>query len=136
MEQSSDLGSTLSTGPDTCSELIHMVIEKLSPQTLMQWLNDPQHPCLIEFHASWCIYHLLTIRRLQNLSQQLGPEVRAGSIDSVGNEALFTQLGIKIIPTIGYFEGGQRQMWVGDTDLEVMLEDIAALKQTNGYDAT
>ncbi len=109
-----------------------MAIEKLSPQKLTEWLSDPSHPCLIEFHASWCIYHLLTIRRLQNLSDQLGPKVRAGSIDSVGNEALFSQLGIKIIPTIGYFIDGRSQHWIGDTDIEVMLEDIAAIQQPNG----
>lgn len=108
-----------------------MEIEKLSPQKLMQWISDPSHPCLIEFHASWCIYHLLTIRRLQNLSQRLGASVRAGSIDSVGNEALFSQLGFEIIPAIAYFAAGQRQQWVGDTDLEVMLEGIAALQQAN-----
>ncbi len=105
-----------------------MAIEKLTAETLMNWLEDPACPCLIEFHASWCIYHLLTKRKMQSLSEMLDQDIRVGSIDSVGNEDFFRSIGIQMIPSIAYFDGTQRHVWVGDTDLDVILEGIQAVR--------
>lgn len=103
---------------------------ELSSQGLIRWTQPSEKIRIVEFYASWCIYHFLTKRKLQMLHEALGQDVFAGSIDSVGNEELFTELGVTQVPSIGFFRGSDRLVWVGDTDLEVMLEDIQNLSNT------
>lgn len=99
-------------------------IRSLSAAELVSWTAGDDPPRIVEFFASWCIYHLLTKRKLEQLQLALGGIIAAGSIDCTGNEERFLSLGINQIPAIGYFSDTVKLIWFGDTEVEFMLADI------------
>ncbi|HBE69790.1 MAG TPA: hypothetical protein DDW52_16720 [Planctomycetaceae bacterium] len=106
---------------------IPMNIESLTSDTIDDWLESSSDFRIVEYYASWCIYHLLTRRKLEQLGRALESmnlPVRLGAIDSLGNESAFERLGIQRVPTICCYTSLQRIMWVGDTDLDLMLEQV------------
>ncbi len=104
------------------------VIDFLSKEQVERWLSSHDRPCLIEFYATWCIYHLLTVKKLKRLHEALGDTFSAGSFNVVDHEGFVGQYGIDQIPTIMYQDGTRRLTWVGDTDIEIMLANIRQLQ--------
>lgn len=104
-------------------------IQELTSRQLQDWMLPSDEARIVEFYASWCIYHLLTFRKLQQLSNALSDVQSIGRIDCLGNESLFETFEIDQIPTIGYFCGETRLVWVGDTDLDLILSEIARVSK-------
>ena len=99
--------------------------EDLDEAGLVQFLQSHEL-CLIEFYGSWCLYHLLTKRKHALLAEKNENLMQAAAFDVVGSERLAEQLGIEFIPSIVLFHKSEKAIeWIGDTDLEVMVEEIS-----------
>lgn len=105
---------------------------KLSAEELESWWSNRASPRLIEFYAPWCIYHLLTKKKIEALQQALGNDVELGEFEVSGFEGLVSSYGIQHVPTMAYMETGIQLTWAGDTDLCVMLSDIAKARNGGG----
>ncbi len=99
-------------------------ISKLTPEEAIHWMKTSDGTRIIEIYASWCIYHMLTIRKLELLQPHLPEDVQFGSVDVVGHEAAFLAEGIDQVPTIVFQQAEHQLRWVGDTDLEIILSAI------------
>ncbi len=112
------------------------MITELSAEDLGTWMRPDDSICIIEFYASWCIYHQLTRRKLERFSSALAKEghvPHAGAIDALGNEEALQAVGIKQIPCIGCYWNAHSLLWVGDTDLDVMLEDFGSVFEPKSH---
>ncbi len=114
-------------------------ISVLTPGQLQDWLSLEMPPRAVEIYGGWCIYHLLTKRKMEMLQAHFvdcdsNNFVAFGCFDSVGNEHLLTRLGITQVPTIIYLEGRDRVSWRGDVDLQVMVEQIDQFRNRRAAD--
>lgn len=110
------------------------IITELSSADLCEWMQPTDSLTVIEFFASWCIYHQLTRRKLERLSAAMaekGCVTRTGAIDALGNEEALQAVGITQIPSIGCYWDAKSLLWIGDTDLDVMLEDFDSAHEHN-----
>ena len=98
---------------------------KLNAEELESWWSNRASPRLVEFYAPWCIYHLLTKKKIEALQHALGNDVELGEFEVTGYEELVSSYGIQHVPTMVYIDAGIQLTWAGDTDLCVMLSDIA-----------
>lgn len=107
-------------------------IRIVSPEEALEWLRTNSGNRVLEVYANWCIYHFLTVRKVQVLGEILGTDFETASVDVVGAEEQFESVGIDQIPTIVVISNGQRMVWFGDTDVEVLLAGIDQLTSTVG----
>jgi hypothetical protein len=99
-------------------------ISKLTAAEAVQWLSGRTGLRVIEFYADWCIYHMLTYRKLEMLGPHLPSDCLVGSVNLVGHEAEFEALGFGQVPGIVVCCNANRRIWVGDTDLDEMLATV------------
>lgn len=105
-------------------------IETIDVGNLNAWINHLEQPRLIEFYASWCIYHMLTRKNLERLAEVFGKDFVVGSIDCLGNEGIFRSHGIWQIPAIGFYYKSFQKIWFGYADLDLMISEIRQALQT------
>ena len=78
----------------------------ITDQTFQDLLNDPK-PLVVDFWAEWCGPCRMVGPIIEELSTEYNGKVNIGKIDVDENNEVAAQFGIRNIPTILFFKGGQ-----------------------------
>jgi len=68
---------------------------------------DSTVPVVVDFWAEWCGPCRTVAPELEALAEQYGSAIKIVKVDVDANQAVAGRYGIRGIPTIGLFEGGQ-----------------------------
>jgi thioredoxin 1 len=80
-------------------------------------------PVLVDFTAVWCGPCKLLSPIVEKLADELAGKVRVGKLDIDNNQRVTSQYGIRGVPTVMVFKGGQRTaQHVGLTDRKTLLK--------------
>lgn len=75
-----------------------------------QEIIQSEKPVLIDFFATWCGPCQYQAPILEEVASELGEEARILKIDVDRNQAVAAQYGVRSVPTLMIFKGGE-VMW-------------------------
>ena len=70
-------------------------------------LKNGQQPLVVDFWATWCGPCRLVSPTISELAKEYDGQITVGKCDVEENEDLALEFGIRNIPTILFFKGGQ-----------------------------
>lgn len=79
----------------------------LDEQGLMRHIAKDGVPMVVDFWAPWCGPCRMMDPAYKAAAAQLAPHVRLGKLNTEENQAIASRLGIRGIPTMILFDGGQ-----------------------------
>jgi thioredoxin len=86
-------------------------------------------PVLVDFWASWCGPCRMIAPVLEEIAKEEGENVRVTKVDVDSNPALSNRFGIRNIPTLLFFKGGEvKDQVVGLTSKAELVKRLQALK--------
>jgi thioredoxin 1 len=106
------------------SSVIH-----LDKATFDQALRDSKVPILVDFWATWCGPCRMIAPVLEEIAEEQKEAVRIVKVDVDKNSELSNRLGIRTIPTLLLFKGGElKDQVVGLTSKADLISRLNALK--------
>ena len=110
--------------PISTSSVIH-----LDEATFDQALRDSEVPILVDFWASWCGPCRMIAPVLEEIAEEQKEAVRIVKVDVDKNPELSNRFGIRNIPTLLFFKGGElKDQVVGSTSKADLISRLNALK--------
>jgi len=101
----------------------------LDGATFDQALRDSKVPILADFWATWCGPCRMITPVLEEIAEEQGEAVRIVKVDVDNNPELSNRFGIRNIPTLLFFKGGElKDQVVGLTSKADLTSRLNALK--------
>lgn len=101
----------------------------LDEGTFDQALRDSNVPVLVDFWATWCAPCRMIAPVLEEIAEEQAEAVRIVKVDADNNPELSNRFGIRNIPTLLFFKGGElKDQVVGLTSKADLISRLNALK--------
>ena len=101
----------------------------LDEATFDQALRDSNVPVLVDFWATWCAPCRMIAPVLEEIAEEQAEAVRIVKVDVDNNPGLSNRFGIRNIPTLLFFKGGElKDQVVGLTSKADLIPRLNALK--------
>jgi thioredoxin 1 len=102
-------------------------IVTLSGNNFEQEVSKATGPVLVDFWAEWCGPCKMIAPVLDELAEEKAGQIKIGKVNVDDNQDLATRFGIRAIPTLLLFKGGQvKEQIVGMTGKKDLEKKIAA----------
>ena len=104
-------------------------VSHLDEATFDQALWDSKVPILVDFGATWCGPCRMIAPVLEEIAEEQGEAVRIVKVDVDNNPELSNRFGIRNIPTLLFFKGGElKDQVIGLTSKADLISRLNALK--------
>ena len=101
----------------------------LDEGTFDQALRDSNVPVLVDFWATWCAPCRMIAPVLEEIAEEQAEAVRIVKVDVDNNPELSNRFGIRNIPTLLFFKGGElKDQVIGLTSKADLISRLNALK--------
>lgn len=80
----------------------------VTDSTFKQEVLDSELPVLVDFWAPWCGPCRMVAPVVDEIAQQYGGQIKVVKVNTDENPSVASQYGIRSIPTLMIFKGGQR----------------------------
>jgi thioredoxin 1 len=126
----SSSGSTAAFRPITLkNSTSSLSVIHLYEGTFDQALRDSNVPVLVDFGAAWCAPCRMIAPVLEEIAEEQAEAVRIIKVDADNNPELSNRFGIRNIPTLLFFKGGElKDQVVGLTSKADLISRLNALK--------
>ncbi len=102
-------------------------IVTLSADNFEQEVAKSPQPVLVDFWAEWCGPCKMIAPLLDEIAEEKAGQVKIGKVNVDDNQELATRFGIRAIPTLLVFKGGQvKETIVGMTGKKDLEKKLAA----------
>ncbi len=78
-------------------------------QNFQDQVLQATEPVLVDFTAAWCGPCRMLAPILEQLADEYAGKLKVGKVDIDSNPALAAQYGIRSIPTVMVFQGGEKR---------------------------
>ncbi|KPQ35761.1 MAG: thioredoxin [Phormidesmis priestleyi Ana] len=85
-----------------------MSAAQVTDSTFKQEVLDNEMPVLVDFWAPWCGPCRMVAPVVDEISEQYDGQVKVVKVNTDENPSVASQYGIRSIPTLMIFKGGQR----------------------------
>ena len=88
-----------------------------------------EKPVLIDFWAEWCVPCKMIAPAVEEVANENGDVLKVGKVNVDNNPSIASKYGIRSIPTLLIFKGGQvAEKMVGAVSKETMQEFVDKVK--------
>lgn len=85
-----------------------MAASQVTDSTFKQEVLESESPVLVDFWAPWCGPCRMVAPVVEEISEQYDGQVKVVKVNTDENPSVASQYGIRSIPTLMIFKGGQR----------------------------
>ena len=101
----------------------------LNESDFYQTIGESPVPILVDFSAAWCGPCRMIVRVLDEIAKEQGENVKIAKVDVDNSPTLSSRFGIRNIPTLLFFKGGEvKDQVVGLTSKADLISRLKTLK--------